>query len=286
MSQGEKFIETRKKKRKMRKRKYMNWKMNIVWLVLLLNNCSPVEVKLSSVRWKTEMVMSRTGLEESQGRNMGTRADAVGSWMERKEDDYNWMEGVVRLRERMLSHKKRNKRVKCENGNGQNNYLKISHWNIGAKQWHKKIEDIEMFLFEKDPDILIVSEANLMREVTPEQRHVNGYEMVLPNSMQLRGYARIIMLIREGIEYKLLEQYMLPGTASIWIQVGRRGRKPIRIGGLYREHTLLRQNVRVNMTADGQMQADRWNQQLAGWVAAAAGDKSCVMLGDINLDFL
>ena len=234
-------------------------------------------------KWKIERINEWNSRMEFQGRNMGTRRD--DKVMVKCCISSKWMEGVTKM-EMLLSNKERNKRVKSKNGNGQNKILKLYHWNIGSRQWQRKIEDIEMLILEKDPDIFIVSEANLMSEITEDQRSINGYDMIFPNTMEIRGYARIVMLIKSEVEYKVLNQFMYPGTSAIWIQVGRAGRKPIRIGGLYREHTLLKQNVLQNNTSDGHLQLARWNNQLAGWSAAAAGDANCVMLGDINLDYL
>ena len=141
-------------------------------------------------------------------------------------------------------------------------------------------------IFEKDPDILFISEVNLMQEIPEEQRYIGGYKLVLPNSMESRGYARLILLIKEDINYKLLPQYMHMGFAAIWIQIGRQGRKPLKIAGIYREHTLLCQPGRGNVSNDPNLQLDRWNQMLTGWIAAAAGDANCIIIGDLNLDYL
>ena len=173
-----------------------------------------------------------------------------------------------------------------ENGNGGYTHLKISHWNLGARQWHRKIEDIEALIQDKDPDMLFISEANLMRETTPEERHINGYVQVLPNSMEARGYARIVLLVRENIEFKILENFMPLGSAAIWVSIGRPGRKPLRVGGYYREHTLLRQDADPNRTGDPQFQKARWDQLVGSWKTAAANDYNCILIGDLNLDFL
>ena len=79
---------------------------------------------------------------------------------------------------------------------------------------------------------------------------------------------------------------MPQGCATIWISVGRRGRKPLRIGGYYREHTLLRQVENPNKSNEPYLQRARWDQQLVSWKAAAANDANCILLGDLNLDYL
>ena len=184
----------------------------------------------------------------------------------------------------MISNKVRNKLIKSVNGNGVGNMVKILHWNTGSKFWKRKRETLEDLMLERDPDLLFVSEANMMQDLSEEQRHIGGYKTVLPNTMNVLGYARIVLLIKEDIDFKLLNQCMLQGTSSIWISLGMRGRKPLTIGGMYREQTLLRQGP-DNNTDSPNMQLARWNRQLDGWKAAAAVNPCCVVVGDLNLDY-
>ena len=168
--------------------------------------------------------------------------------------------------------------VKMKNGNGGNKILKIVHWNMGAKFWHRKTDAIEAFILDNDPDILFISEANIMPEHTDEQKHIPGYTLVLPNTMVALGYARIALHVKIDIEFKSMSQYMYPGTSSIWISVGSKGRKALRIGGLYREQQLIRQGP-ANTSGAPNLQLARWNLQLDGWKAAASGNSNCLILG-------
>ena len=60
-----------------------------------------------------------------------------------------------------LSNKARNKLVRSRNGNEGNNILKIQHWNLGSRHWHRKRTEIEALLQESEPDLLFISEANM-----------------------------------------------------------------------------------------------------------------------------
>ena len=119
--------------------------------------------------------------------------------------------------------------------------MKLFHWNAGPKHWKRKLVDIELLILERDPDILVIMEANLMNETSEEERNIQGYEMILPLTMETLGYARVVMLIREGINYKVLDKCMDNRLACIYIQLGIPGRKSLNIGGIYREHHLLKQ---------------------------------------------
>ena len=184
-----------------------------------------------------------------------------------------------------MSNKKRNKLAHMKNGNRSGgNIIKISHWNIGSRKWQRKIPDIEAFIQEKNPDIFIITEANLWHDISDEERNIGGYELVLPKTMDSWGHARIAMLVKVGINFKVLDHCMDSSASSIWIQVGSRGRKPLKVGGLYREQHLLGYPT-PNPTGTPNHQMARWNTLLEGWKNAASNDGKCVVLGDINLDF-
>ena len=286
----ERHIRTvrRKKKRRVARKDKLDISL-ILLMVCLLPGFQPtgkIDKHSWNMNWKTGETKREAENFEYMGRNMGTIADTEVIGMEDRVKAANWMEEQTLAVKLRLSRKMRNKKIKSENGNGINSVLKITHWNLGAKFWLRKRIDIEALILEKDPDILFISEANLMEETPDEQRHIRGYKMVLSNTMEMRKYARIVLLIKEDIEFKLLPQFMFTGSASIWIQIGRPGRKPLRIGGMYREQSLLRQNEDPNKSDDPKLQIVRWSQQVAGWKAAAANNSPCIVIGDINLDFL
>ena len=130
------------------------------------------------------------------------------------------LEGRKILEEKLFSitGKERNKIQKIINGNGT---LNVGHWNAGSKHWNRKRIDIEVLLLETSLDLLFVSEANLF-ESTPEwEREVEGYKIILPPSMKSDGYARMVLLYKEGINVNLLHEFMENDLAAIWVRIGR-----------------------------------------------------------------
>ena len=75
----------------------------------------------------------------------------------------NWMEGHWSKRTLLSAYDKNNKRMKTINGNGLKNVIKISLWNLGARHWQRKKEEIEAQIIERDPCLLFISEANVMK---------------------------------------------------------------------------------------------------------------------------
>ena len=265
-----------------------NDRTTILVMGILITSCWMDGKKVEDVDWKLdEQEEHREGpLGWQMCGRMGTSSEFPMAQMGNWHKSAVWLEGQVRKLQLMLDNKDRNKRIKSTNGNrnGPRNLVKIIHWNMGSRFWPRKLEEVVALIEEKDPDLLFISEANLMADLPPEQRTVRGYNLVLPNTMVQLGYTRIILLIKEDINYKLLTQFMNNSTASIWVSLGSRGRRPLTVGGLYREHSLLRKGE-DNDTDSPNRQLARWNLQLEGWKAAIAGNTDCVVIGDISLDF-
>ena len=187
-----------------------------------------------------------------------------------------------------ISNKARNKLAKCYNGNGKLRHtINIMHWNAGNKHWKRKIEEIEALTIEKMPDLLFITEANLMDSTPEAQRLIPGYNITLPLTMDNLKYARIVLLVKHGLEVKVLHKHMEEDLSTIWVKVGQAGRKPLTVGGIYREHHLLQPNAprgTPNISGTPAMQQDRWRRVIKGWKAASK-DTKCIVIGDLNLDY-
>ena len=131
---------------------------------------------------------------------------------------------------------------------------------------------------------MFVSEANMRDNIPPEQKSFHGYYVITPNTSYSMGYSRIILLVREGVKLDILDNCMDETVPAIWVKVISRGRKPIIIGGLYREFHLLLQNQHPNNTDDIKLQLERWKTTVNGWKKAARNSK-CIVFGDININY-
>ena len=139
-----------------------------------------------------------------------------------------------------LSRKLRNKLIKQINGNGKNSLL-ISHWNLGAKKWCNKRNQIQALVDTDNPDVLFISEANL-DELTPShEKFITGYEITLPKTVTRNGTARLILLTKEDLKFELVDNLMDDIVTSVWIKISRRGVKGLLVCGVYREHQYLNQ---------------------------------------------
>ena len=123
-----------------------------------------------------------------------------------------------------ISSKLRNKIIKIKNGNRTDrNIVKIQHWNAGNSLWQNKKLTIEALITEKTPDLLFISEANLMSSLPDQDRQIHGYELYLPLTMDKHKCSRIVLLVREGVNINIQHNMMHEDVAVIWasIKVGK-----------------------------------------------------------------
>ena len=182
-----------------------------------------------------------------------------------------------------ITGKLRNRKKKMENGNNKQNISVIS-WNLGSKMWCRKKLEIEAVIIQYRPDVFIISESNLLESVSEEDRHIAGYRILLPKTSTVQNVSRLVMLVKEDLNYKLLDEYSDKEIAAVWIRIGSKGKKPMVVAGIYREHQFLNKE-KPNPSGTDQEQLRRWNIFLDKWRKAARG-QDVTVTGDTNLDFL
>ena len=136
-----------------------------------------------------------------------------------------------------------------EIGGGVKSTLKLMHWNAGHSCWETKRIEVEALILETKPDMLFISEANLRYETPACQKDIQGYYIVTPNTEISMGYSRIILLVREGVQLTILNNCMDDNIPAIWVKLTSKGKKPLTIGGIYREFHHLLQPL-PNLTDD------------------------------------
>ena len=172
--------------------------------------------------------------------------------------------------------------MRTKNGNGANNLL-LLHWNMGSKFWVRKKLEIEATLQRYKPQIMIISEANLLLNLTEQERNIPGYKILTPTVPADHKIVRIVALVEETLECKLIPEYMNPSIASIWLKVTNKGKKPLVVGGYYRQHQYILMEEENDSNTD-QKQLERLSKFVQVWTRAARKYEVAV-IGDLNLDF-
>ena len=100
----------------------------------------------------------------------------------------------------------------------------------------------------------------------------------------LLGYWRLVLLVREGLEVNLLEEFMEDDISAIWVRVGRKGKCPTHVGGIYHEHKFIWQD-QPNSSKEPEQQNKKWDRCVKIWGGEASVNYKYIVLGDMNLDY-
>ena len=95
---------------------------------------------------------------------------------------------------------------------------------------------------------------------------ISGYIIHKPTTVKVHQLSRLVLLAREGLEIKIVEELMNTAVASIWVRITMKGMKPLLTGGVYREHQYLHQ------ATDQSLQP---GEQLARWKVVPESGGSC-----------
>ena len=132
-----------------------------------------------------------------------------------------------------ISGKMRNKFQKMKNGNGQcRQNVSLLHWNLGSKMWTRKQTEIEAVIIQYVPDVFVISEANLNRAIPDEECNIAGYKLLKPKISNNQNIYRLVVLIKDNLDFKILDELGDDRLAALWIKIGARGRRPMIIGSV------------------------------------------------------
>ena len=202
------------------------------------------------------------------------------TWKTNPEWNYH---NFPEVRSWFLPNKLRNKVQKSINGNGKNT-IQVYHWNMGPRHWVQKVDDIRAIVDDIKPEYMFISESNLYEKDPQHSCLIEGYDIIKPPSASIIGISRIILLVKQGMNFQLLPNLMNGDIASIWFKTGTKGRNKILVGGIYREHSI-KGIPTPNNSGDDNEQIRRWRSFVSQW-KEAGHHPSVILIGDMNLDIL
>jgi hypothetical protein len=171
------------------------------------------------------------------------------------------------------------------NGNRNSKGIKIGHWNKGGSFLINKMPEIKNIIAQHHPQILGVSEANLLDVHDASLAAVQDYTLhVCPTitNPSLRT-SRIVVYTHKDIVAKLRPDLMCDRYSSIWLEVGLPNHKRFLVSQSYREwqYTNQRGDKRSGTIPE---QLTRWLIFLDQWERALSTGMEVHCLGDMNLN--
>ena len=119
--------------------------------------------------------------------------------------------------------------------------------------------------------------CNTSQYITPEYELVMpGYDIIRTKAWTTLGHCRLVALVREGLHLDIMDSWMDSQISSIWFKISCRGVKPLYIAAIYREHSILNQQI---TTDSEQLQKKRWKVFVDQWCKSSQ-KAYCIIVGD------
>ena len=168
------------------------------------------------------------------------------------------------------------------NGNGRNRGVRVHHLNIRKLQ--NKVSEIKNKVKELNPNLLSLSECDLKKNSPNfdiEKLKVPGYNIHLPKSWEVHGYARIILYYKKTFDCPRIPELEDDHLQTIWVKFGFKNSKAGYYCHTYREHT-------SNLGKSLQVQKEKLSQFVDQCENALrhgnhAEPNEIFILGDMNL---
>ena len=184
-------------------------------------------------------------------------------------------------------------RVEWETGNfwarylhGNINQVKgVHNMHLNIRSLRYKVSEIKNLIYNEKPTILGLSECELKKEtLDPRSLKVPGYDLLLPKSWELHGFARVVVYVKKTFHYSQVHDLEDSFVQSIWLKGSYKNCKSLFYCHAYREHASV-------MGATIANPKDYLNKFLSQWEAAtvhnSTSDPNEVhVCCDMNLDYL
>ena len=120
-------------------------------------------------------------------------------------------------------------------GNKQRKGILNFHLNIRSLK--NKVNEVENIVKNEMPHIFGVSEAELDKSnATENDLKIPGYKILFPKSWHSHGYARVVVYIKNNLNYEQVEALEDSSFQSIWLKYNQKNGSPIYFCHAYREH--------------------------------------------------
>ena len=113
-----------------------------------------------------------------------------------------------------------------------------AHLNI--RSLNNKLNEVKNLIKQHRPHIFGLSECELRKtSATFDEKKLKipGYKILFPKSWLVEGYARVVVYVRESLEFEHLHDLEDEQVQSVWLRGGYRNGKKIIFCHGYREHT-------------------------------------------------
>ena len=159
----------------------------------------------------------------------------------------------------------------------------IINMQLNIRSLYNKMNEIKMLIKSEKPHILGITEAELWRSHhSLDTLRVPGYDLLVPKSWEVLGKARVVVYIKNTLQYDKIDNLEHEDTQTVWFRAGFRNMKKVYFSVQYREHTNTLGNSLGAQKRNLELMLNQW-----GSAVSYGGDYNEVHIsGDFNLDSL
>ena len=125
------------------------------------------------------------------------------------------------------------------NGNILNSVKGLKAYHVNIRSLKNKVNEVKNIIETVNPHIMGCSECELTNEYDSKQLaslKIPGYQIILPKSWELHGYARVVVYIKKSLKYERIDTLEDEHLQTIWLKCGFKNSKPGFFCNGYRNH--------------------------------------------------
>ena len=133
-----------------------------------------------------------------------------------------------------------NYKAKYLNGNKQAVKRGIRSLHLNIRSLGNKVVEVKNIVREHSPHIFGLSECELKKiggQYDENKLKVPGYSILFPKSWAAHGFARVLVYVKNTLEYEQVSELEDDLVQSVWLKAGFRNSKKVYFCHCYREHT-------------------------------------------------
>ena len=127
--------------------------------------------------------------------------------------------------------------AKYKYGNRENVKKGIKNLHLNIRSLGNKVFEVRNIIKEHSPHIFGLSECQLKKIngiYDEDKLKIPGYSILFPKSWELHGFARVLVYVKNSLEYEHIEQLEDNLVQSVWLKASFKGGKKIYFCHYYR----------------------------------------------------
>ena len=174
--------------------------------------------------------------------------------------------------------------AKYVNGNRVQSPKGIKTLHLNIRSLKNKCNEVKQVIKQENPTICGLSECELLKQnIRVENLSIPGYDLLLPKSWDVHGFARVVMYVKKSFKYEQILDLEHDVIQSVWIKGSFNNSKKIYFCHGYREHSSLMGNSISSQKQYLDVFLQQWED--AVFHGSVSQPNEVHVCADMNLDY-